>query len=160
MHVGTKVSEQDVGAVIVGIRGCFSRLRDVADVLHRDLGITAAMRAVMETVYDGADVTVPDIAREKRVSRQNIQVIVDGLIAARLLGLAENPAHKRSPLVVLTKRGRTTFREMRRRESGLLKAIAEELSPTAMKATSETLAAIRRRLEEMDTETNPNGEDE
>jgi DNA-binding MarR family transcriptional regulator len=155
-----KGSEREVGAIVVGIRACFSRLRAVADALHRDLGVTAAMRAVMKTVSDGEEDTVPRIARLKRVSRQNIQVIVDGLVAAGLLELADNPAHKRSPLIVLTKRGRATFREMRRRESSVLKAIAEGLSPTAMKATIDTLVALQRRLERMETEhPSPTGED-
>jgi DNA-binding MarR family transcriptional regulator len=155
----TRESEQQVARIIVGIRACFGRLRAVADALHRDLGVTTAMRAVMEMVFEDSEHTVPDIARAKRVSRQNIQVIVDGLVAAGIAELADNPAHKRSPLVRLTAHGRATFQEMRRRERSVLKAIAEELTPNAARATLATLLALQRRLEKMETEpANLNGD--
>lgn len=155
-----KDSKPAMVAIIGGIRACFGRMRAIADALHSDLGVTAAMRAVMETLFDGGEATVPAIARLKRVSRQNIQVIVDSLLKAGLVQLADNPAHKRSPLVSLTKQGRGTFSEMRRRESSLIEALAEGLTPAGMKATLTTLVAMQRRLEEMETEpTNPNGEE-
>lgn len=150
-----RVSEKEVEAVVSAIRACFARLRSVSDALHQDIGITAAMRAVIEAVSGNEDLTVPEIARQKRVSRQNIQVIVDGLVAAGLLGLAENPAHKRSPLVRLTDRGRETFREMRRRERSALKAIAQGLEPAAVATTRQTLAAMQRLLEKLETEHDP-----
>lgn len=155
-----RVNEREVELIIAGIRACFGRLRAVGDALHRDLAITAAMRAVMETLVERDAATVPAIARLKRVSRQNIQVIVDSLSASQLVQLTDNPAHKRSPLVALTSRGRSTFREMRRRERSVLKVIAEDLTPAAMEATFKTLATMQRRLEKMETEqSNPDGED-
>lgn len=156
-----KDGERTIGAIIVGIRACFARLRVVADALHRDLGVTTAMRAVIETLFEGEAATVPAIARLKRVSRQNIQVIVDGLLAADLVRLADNPAHRRSPLIVLTDEGRATFREMRRRERSALEAIAEGLTPTAMTTTLETLVAMQRRLEGMEVQpTKADGEED
>jgi DNA-binding MarR family transcriptional regulator len=154
-----KASEKQVSTIIIAIRACFGRLRSVADALHADVGVTAAMRAVMEALFDGDEWTVPALARDKRVSRQNIQVIVDALAAAGLVAFADNPSHKRSSLVVLTKRGRSTFIEMRRRERAVLRAVAEVLTPDTAEATLKTLVAMQRRLEKMEREpSNPKGE--
>jgi DNA-binding MarR family transcriptional regulator len=149
----SKDNEVLVTAIVAGIRACFGRLRAVADALHGDLGVTASMRAVMEAVVDGDGLTVPQIARAKRVSRQNIQVIADALAAAGLVDLVENPAHRRSPHVVLTARGKSIFREMRRRERFVLRAIAEDLTRPAAEAALETLQAIQRRLELLEKHT-------
>jgi len=152
------VSEKEVEAVIGAIRSCFARLRAVGDALHQDIGVTAAMRAIIETVSGNERLTVPEIARLKRVSRQNIQVIVDGLVGAGLVSLAANPAHKRSPLVQLTKGGRETFQKMRRRERSALTAIAHDLTPVAVATTQQTLAAMQCRLEKLEAEYDSEGE--
>lgn len=153
-----KVSEREVEAIVTAIRACFARLRAVGDALHQDLGVTTAMRAVIETASGNDNLTVPEIARLKRVTRQNIQVIVDGLVDAGLVRLVANPAHKRSSLVRLTNRGRDVFEEMRRRERSALASIAQDLDPAAVAATGETLAAMQGRLEELETETIRKGE--
>jgi len=49
--------------------------------------------------------TVPDIARERSTSRQNIQILVDKLEAVGRVESVPNPAHKRSDLVRLTSEG-------------------------------------------------------
>jgi DNA-binding MarR family transcriptional regulator len=143
---------KDVESILAAIRACFARLRVIAEALHRELGVTGAMRAILETLSQGREMTVPAIARSKRMSRQNIQVIVDGLVEAKLVELIANPGHKRSPLLGLTKHGRATFREMRLRERSVLKTLGAGLTPKAVKTTTETLAAIQRRLEKIESE--------
>ncbi len=50
-------------ATIRILRTCFNRLKSVADEMHRDLGVTASMRAVMEALADEGQQSVPEIAR-------------------------------------------------------------------------------------------------
>ena len=136
-----------LNGVARAIRGCFGRLRTVADGLHAGLGITAAMRAVMEHLDVRGPATVPAIARQKLVSRQNVQVVVNHLVAAALVIAAPNPSHKRSPLMMLSARGREIFSEMRRRERSVIEDLAKDLPAAGMATTIETLAAFRRRLD-------------
>ena len=70
----------------------------------------------MESLADAGEQTVPQIARAKGVSRQHIQVNVDTLTKAALVALRDNPGHKRSPFVTMTKLGQSAFKVMRRRE--------------------------------------------
>ena len=62
---------RDLEALIHLIRLAFNRLRARADALHADLGVSAGMRAVLESLAESGAQTVPDMARTKSVSRQH-----------------------------------------------------------------------------------------
>jgi hypothetical protein len=57
----------------------FQRLKALGDALHRDLGVTASMRARSWRPRRGRRDTVARIARAKRVSRQH-PALVNALI--------------------------------------------------------------------------------
>lgn len=128
------------------IRASFGRLRAVGDALHADRGITASMRAVMESLAERGAQSVPQMARAKSVSRQHIQVNVDALVAAGLVVAGANPEHKRSPLIDLTAAGRTTFAAMRKREGVVLRRLAAALPAADVATAIRTLEALHARL--------------
>ena len=106
------------------IRYCFQRLKTLGDELHADLGMNASLRAILEWLAEHGNQTVPQIAAAKSVSRQHVQKIVDELINKGLVDLAANPAHRRSPYVVLTAPGSTMFKDMQRREKRIIARLA------------------------------------
>ena len=57
--------------------------------------------------------TVPEIARARPVSRQHCQTIVNGLVEQELAEFVDNPKHKKSKLVRVTKKGRARYEAMR-----------------------------------------------
>ena len=118
-------------------------LKALADEMHEDLGVTASMRAVLESLADEDEQTVPQIARTKGVSRQHIQVIVDALTKGAFVVLRDNPAHKRSALVALTNRGQSTFKEIRRREQAILEKLAADLPLNSLETTLKTLVVFK-----------------
>jgi DNA-binding MarR family transcriptional regulator len=67
-------------------------------------GLTQARWQTMWTAATG-QLTVPQIARRLGVSRQNVQRVVNDLVAEGLATYQPNPDHKASPLVTLTKTG-------------------------------------------------------
>ena len=138
---------QRLDAVIRAVRACFQRLGAAANEMHKDLGVTASMRAVMESLAEGGAQTVPGIARAKSVSRQHIQVIVDALAAAGHVGLRDNPAHKRSPLVELTESGASVYGSVRIREAAALRELAGVLANRDMDAALRVLSTISNYLE-------------
>jgi DNA-binding MarR family transcriptional regulator len=133
----------DLYQLIRHIRSCFHQLKALGDKLHGDLGITVAMRAVMESLSDDGEQTVPQMARLKAVSRQHIQVNVDALVNARLVTSRDNPGHKRSPIIVLTPKGRTAFAGMRRREAGVLDHMAKGFTSKELRKASDTLTKLK-----------------
>jgi DNA-binding MarR family transcriptional regulator len=67
-------------------------------------GLTQARWQTMWIAATG-QLTVPQIARRLGVSRQNVQRVVNDLVAEGQATYSPNPDHKASPLVTLTKRG-------------------------------------------------------
>ncbi len=137
-----------VDALTRQIRACFNRLKALGDALHVDLGVTAAMRAVLEHLDEAGRQTVPQIARAKGVSRQHIQMLVNALAANALVATSDNPADRRSPHVVLTREGKAAFRQIRKREASLLVAAAAALADSDLPAAQASLEALRRWLDE------------
>ena len=105
------------------------------------------MRAVMEAIHESGELTVPQIAQAKSVTRQHIQVLVNALMKAGLAATHPNPKDKRSPLVTLTKKGKATFARMRQREQALVADLTRALATCDLDATLATLAALHAYLE-------------
>jgi DNA-binding MarR family transcriptional regulator len=138
----SKHPADELASLVEKVRACFRELRRTGDDLHEDLGVTAAMRAVMEHIRRNGPATVPDIARNKSVSRQGIQVLVDSLGRSRLASIEPNPAHKRSSLVALTRKGETAFDEILRREHDLLGELAQDRSARSLRSAAAQLAIL------------------
>jgi DNA-binding MarR family transcriptional regulator len=129
-------------AVIHDIRRCFNLLRARADEMHEDLGVNASMRSVMESLAEGDERTVPEIARSRGVSRQHIQIIVNRLTEENLISARENPDDKRTYLVSLTNQGRNVFGEIQKREAAELRRLSEIFSSDEMNVTLNTLRKL------------------
>ena len=86
--------------------------------------------------------TVPEIARMRPTSRQRMQRLADELAAAGLVAFTDNPRHRRSKLVRLTRKG---DRHYRRLDARLL-AIASGMGAGLVEADIRKSAEILRRL--------------
>lgn len=134
--------------LIDALRVSFNRLKGLTESLHRDLGVNASMRGVMQSLADGGPKTVPAIAREKGVSRQHIQVNVDALLGAGLVEASGNAAHRRSPFISLTQTGKQIFAEARRREATVLESLAGDFAPAPLDNAASVLEALNSKLAE------------
>lgn len=135
-------------ALAGAVRAVFNRLKAMGDELHGDLEITTAMRAVMETLSAAGPMTVPQIAREKGVTRQHIQLLTDALLEAGHAIAKENPAHRRSPLIALTDKGKRVFEKMSAREVPIIEEIAGEFDLKELERATQLLNRLSARLEE------------
>jgi DNA-binding MarR family transcriptional regulator len=130
-------------AVIDETRALFHRLKVAAEQLHRGAGISAGQRAVLMDLASSGAQTVPQMARSRPVSRQHIQSLVNPLLAAGLVALAENPAHKRSRIVQLTEEGRAAVSEMRRGERQLLEGLPHGIPTEDLEVAARALRGLR-----------------
>jgi DNA-binding MarR family transcriptional regulator len=138
----------DIQTITGEVRRLFQVLKAIADGLHQEAGLNASTRAVMEALADRPR-TVPEIARQKSVTRQHIQLLVDELAKSDLVELRPNPAHARSPLIALTRKGEALFAAVRRREVPIFDRLAAGIDQRKAAVTVQTLAALRRRAEEL-----------
>jgi DNA-binding MarR family transcriptional regulator len=86
--------------------------------------------------------TVPQIAQMRPTSRQRMQRLADELAAAGLVEFIDNPRHRRSKLVRLTRKGDARYRELRARFLAIASTMGAELSEAQIRETTE----IVRRL--------------
>ncbi len=136
-------NESAIYRLILETRQLFHVLAQASSELNREAGITASMRAVMETLYPNAELTVPAIARRKNVTRQHIQQIVNELLRLGQAETRENPSHKRSQLIALSPTGVEQFKQVLTREKKVLQLLAQEFDADQIATASETLGSLR-----------------
>lgn len=134
------------------IRRLFRAMAVLADEGLRAYGITAADRAVLEFLYPDETLSVPEIAVRYDVSRQHVQATVNRLRAKGLVEATQNPRHKRSPLIVLTRAGATLFAKVRSSDEGLVDQLFEGIPEANQKATRRTLRRLLDRMNEGEAE--------
>lgn len=148
---------QPLHQAILAVRRLFHALAGTSDRAHAELGITASMRAVLDILHERGPRTVPQIARQQDVSRQHIQVVVNGLLAAGLVECIDNPDHLRSPLVRLGAAGAKACEAVRRREARMLAGLAKRVSGGDLKVTLRTLQAMESGLNRPEAKSGRSG---
>lgn len=128
------------------IRRLFRALAAEADFYLSDANLSSADRAIMEFLHREDALSVPDIARCYDVSRQHVQVTVNSLVDRGLLISEENPRHKRSRLIRLSRVGRSTFDEIRRNETAYVSKLFDGLPDDDLNNTRKTLETLLARL--------------
>jgi DNA-binding MarR family transcriptional regulator len=131
-----------------------SQLNTVAIRLHtrtrkpgphsRDLSI--AEHAVLEMLVGATALTVPQIARERSTSRQNIQILIDRLEMQGRVEIIQNPAHRRSGLVRLTDAGKAWLRQTEPNHQRLLSEIAAGMSESELHTALSVLRKVHNLL--------------
>lgn len=97
-----------------------------ADRLAGDLGVSTARWQVIATIRH-QPLTAPDIARRLGLTRQSVQRTVNILVNEGLAEQRDNPGHRRSPLIALTRQGQRTMDRLRARQAQLTAEFTGEL---------------------------------
>jgi DNA-binding MarR family transcriptional regulator len=121
----------------------FYRLRVVAEQIHRQGETSGPKRGLLKSLDRFGPQTVPQLARSRPVSRQYIQTIVNQLIEGGHVRFSENPAHKRSPLIELTDRGKELLDAMAGREEMLLSRLKINIPPKELEITTFSLRKMK-----------------
>ena len=125
----------------------FFRVRAVLEDIHGHSQISGSMRGVMRDLRHQGPMTVPQMARQRPVSRQHIQAIVNDLQRAGLVTLVENPRHKRSRLVQLTNSGEDELDRIIEREQKVLNSLDIPVGVADLRQANHTLKEVRSLLE-------------
>jgi DNA-binding MarR family transcriptional regulator len=121
----------------------FHRLKIVAEEVHHQGEMSGALRGLLRSLDKHGEQTVPQLARDRSVTRQHIQPLVNQLAEAGYIEFVENPAHKRSPFARLTRQGKKTVDAMNRREHKLVSKSGIGVSDQKMREAAETLRKVR-----------------
>lgn len=137
----------DLRAVVDEVIGLFHRLRYVAEEIYGEGGRSTARRGILRGLARYGAQTVPQLARARSVTRQDVQPVVDALRREGLVAFEVNPAHSRSCLVSITEAGTALVRELDAVDARVLRAVGAGLSGRDLSVTARTLAELRRRFE-------------
>ena len=86
--------------------------------------------------------TVPQIAQMRPTSRQRMQRLADELAAEGLVEFIDNPKHRRSKLVRLTRKGDARYRELNARFLAIASTMGVALSEADIRRTIEIVRQL------------------
>jgi DNA-binding MarR family transcriptional regulator len=136
-----------VAILLAEVNALAIRLKQKAKAIPGGPGeLLGAEHAVLDIIERVGALTVPQIARERSTSRQNIQILVDRLAAQGRIELVTNPAHKRSDLVRLTERGRTWLAAGEEGRRQTLLEVGSQLSELEINSTTCVLRKVHSLL--------------
>lgn len=137
------------------IRRTFKLLAALADQYLDEHGISASERAVLEFLDSWGPSSVPDLARNFYVSRQNIQVRVNGLLKKGLLEKRANPAHKKSALIALAPQGNSLFANIKAQEKAIIGNLFSDISENDVQMATNTINKLIDKLTDQVTDSAP-----
>lgn len=141
--IGDSAIESLIGEVIA----LFHRLRFASEEIHRQGELTSGKLGVLAELKRYGPQTVPQMARARPVSRQYIQTLVNMLAEEGLLEFMYNPAHKRSHLAYLTKKGELLADEAHKRQKEIISRLKIDISEKELWESSNVLKTLRKFLE-------------
>lgn len=86
--------------------------------------------------------TVPEIARMRPTSRQRMQRLADQLAAQGLVEFIDNPKHRRSKLVRLSREGQRSYRRLNVRLLEIASTMGADLSEANIRECIETVRRL------------------
>ena len=142
-------SQSLVPIVVADIYELAGRLREYGEAIARTVGQTQARWQVMSAA-SGEPRTVPQIARVLGVTRQNVQRIADLLVAEGSAAYQDNPDHRASPHLVLTRRGHSALEQLSKAAGNYHARLARKLSPSDLASLQRGLSRLLEALAEID----------
>jgi DNA-binding MarR family transcriptional regulator len=139
----TPVIQDRLEALLVEVNGLANRLKS-ADPTST---LPTASRAALQLLQRSGPQTVPQIARARFSSRQNIQILINRLQQEGLVELVTNPDHKRSALVRLTPRGHAIIAEAGKEAAELTTRILPSFSHSELSSAADVLSRLRSLLQ-------------
>jgi DNA-binding MarR family transcriptional regulator len=139
-----------VPVIVANIYELAGRFREYGESIAQTVGQTQARWQVMSAASDDRPHTVPQIARVLGVTRQNVQRIADLLVAEGSAEYRNNPDHRASPHLILTKRGWAALDQLTKAASGYHARLARKLSPSEVASIDRGLRRLLEALSGID----------
>jgi DNA-binding MarR family transcriptional regulator len=135
--------------IVADVYELAGRFRDCGEAIAKTVGQTQARWQVLSAA-SGTPHSVPQIARVLGVTRQNVQRIADLLVAEGSAEYQDNPDHRASPHLVLTKRGRASLDQLTKAAGGYHGRLARKLSAADVVSIQRGLRRLLEALAEID----------
>jgi DNA-binding MarR family transcriptional regulator len=117
-----------IAELMLEVAQCFFRIRAVGQKTGLITSWGGGAFGFMRSLALLGPLTVPQIAQMRPTSRQRMQRLADELAAEGLVEFIDNPKHRRSKLVRLTRKGDARYRELRARLLAIASTMGAGLS--------------------------------
>ena len=104
-----------IAELMLEVAQCFFRIRALGQKTGLITSWGGGAFGFMRSLARLGPLTVPQIAQMRPTSRQRMQRLADELEAQGLVEFIDNPKHRRSKLVRLTRKGDARYRELKAR---------------------------------------------
>lgn len=138
----------ELRAVVDETIALFHRVRYVAEQIYPPGGRSTARRGLLRGLVRYGPRTVPQLALARSVTRQHTQEVVDRLVADGFVELVPNPAHLRSKLVRVTRKGIALVTAMDEVDARVMVAVGEGVPRAELARTARVLRDVRERFEQ------------
>jgi DNA-binding MarR family transcriptional regulator len=125
----------------------YSCVNSAGDEITKPFGLSSARWRVLGSACENPK-TVSAIARERGLTRQSVQQIVDSLTREGLTKLIDNDRHKTAKLVAPTREGKSAVLRLNRKATGWMNWVGDSAGRSDIDITIRTLKKIRARLEQ------------
>jgi len=132
----TNHKAEAVAELLLDIAECFFRIRAAGQKNGLITSWGGGAFGFMRSLTTLGPLTVPQIAEMRPTSRQRMQRLADELAADGLVEFIDNPKHRRSKLVQLTRKGAARYRVMSARFLAMASLIGGDLNETEVRKTA------------------------
>jgi DNA-binding MarR family transcriptional regulator len=137
-----QAAPQELELLLGEVNALTLRLRQAARLREEAGSLLSAAQGILRLLLEQGPRTVPQIARLRGTSRQNVQILVNHLGHEGLIVFATNPAHRSSALIMLTEAGQAALAAVATAQNGF----ASTLSSLVTQAEVRSATALLRRL--------------
>jgi DNA-binding MarR family transcriptional regulator len=131
-----------IAELMLEVAQCFFRIRALGQKTGLITSWGGGAFGFMRSLALLGPLTVPQIAQMRPTSRQRMQRLADELAADGLVEFIENPKHRRSKLVRLTRKGNTRYRELNARLLSIAPTMGVALSEPDIRKTTEIVRQL------------------
>ncbi len=131
-----------IADLMLEVAQCFFRIRAVGQRTGLITIWGGGAFGFMRSLALLGPLTVPQIAQMRPTSRQRMQRLADELAQEGLVEFIDNPSHRRSKLVRLTRKGDARYRELSARFLAIASTMGGELSEVDIRKTTEIVQRL------------------
>jgi DNA-binding MarR family transcriptional regulator len=131
-----------IAELMLEVAQCFFRIRALGQKTGLITGWGGGAFGFMRSLALLGPLTVPQIAQMRPTSRQRMQRLADELEAEGLVEFIDNPKHRRSKLVRLTRKGDACYRELQARLLAIASTMGTDFSEADIRKTTEMVRRL------------------
>jgi DNA-binding MarR family transcriptional regulator len=131
-----------IAELMLEVAQCFFRIRALGQKTGLITGWGGGAFGFMRSLALLGPLTVPQIAQMRPTSRQRMQRLADELEAEGLVEFINNPKHRRSKLVRLTRKGDARYRELKARFLAIASTMGVGLSEGDIRRTTKIVRQL------------------